>query len=179
MPSLQNLDSFNYAYVATHKYKGKYSYSEPLLDKNLIPEPIPSEWYNILKKNLLVRSSSQYEDPSYTKKIVRKYGVAGTPLYHIQVLDKDKNLVREIECGRKMPSTAEAQRILHVEIRQMQLESYEQEQQDEIKNVSQYTELTIAEKNKPRISLSQQMLRSELDEINEKYLTVKMKKEEA
>jgi len=44
--------------------------------------------------------------------------------------------------------------------------------------VSRITELASIEHNKPTITVSQSLLRSELDEINEKYLTVKMKKEE-
>ena len=89
MPTLQNLDHFHFVFVQAHKFSNPNNYFEPLLDKNWIPEPLPAKWHAIAKKCLMVRNSTTYEDPSFTRKIIRKFGTSGVPEYFIYVFDKN------------------------------------------------------------------------------------------
>ncbi len=54
-----------------------------------------------------------------------------------------------------MPSNTEAGKILLEEIRRIDMEKYENEERNEIDNVSKVTELKSIENFKPQISVSQ------------------------
>ena len=69
----------------------------------------------------MVRNSTIYEDPQFTRKIIRKFGVSGIPEYFIYVFDKNMNQIAEIFCKNKMPSNSEATKLMRDELKAMEI----------------------------------------------------------
>jgi hypothetical protein len=105
LPSLMQVESYPCVYQQVHRYQTSASYVEPLIARNYFPEALPQAWHKNARVPINVRTSTQYEDPSLRKKLIKRVVRNGRHHFHFQIIDAYAGKVLlEIDMGEKQPT---------------------------------------------------------------------------